>query len=562
MNFYKFTRNSGIYQIKIKEDPNSTEVTSYFNGDVIFSEEDEVFYGSSYYVLNKDDGLYYETYDPKKLKRNFTKTIATDSTVVSATKTGIDIYDANRGAGKIISHADVGDHLILNLGFIDDNAGNIWASISYMDSDGLWKDGYIIYKNHRNNFANVTIPDFSYNTVLTGGVLDNEKIATLRESAVIKKSTRRRASSTKSSSSSTTTSTTSSNKSTKTTSTTEFGRFANVESFSGTVPLTKEELNDIYDAEDLDVRTLKANFNYNIDYYNRFKKAMPDDTLSKGFMHIFFTRPDLNILSSDGNSLESTVGNNAFMKQKFKEKPDLLRQLVKGNGSGHDFMMLLSNKASSFGLTDESIKYGDYGKTYHSQSIQIGKGLFESYVSGTLDVKYTDTRDLDLLSLHRIWIQYISNVYHGVWDPKVEYIWRRVLDYACAVYVIVTAEDFETILSCTKYYGVFPVNVPWSAISWDAGTVITKPDYTITYGYSTKEVANPAILTDLNTNSFSTKKTSANYIPSFNSNYGRAGTTWVGAPFVETITDASGKNGSYGTGVIQKLRFQPGPKTY
>ena len=40
--------------------------------------------------------------------------------------------------------------------------------------------------------------------------------------------------------------------------------------------------------------------------YNRFKLAMPDDILTKGFAHVFFTRPDCNILT-ESNKLTSKV---------------------------------------------------------------------------------------------------------------------------------------------------------------------------------------------------------------------------------------------------------------
>ena len=110
---------------------------------------------------------------------------------------------------------------------------------------------------------------------------------------------------------------------------------------------------------------------------------------------------------------------------------------------------------------------------------------------------------------------------------------------------------------------MFPINVPYSALSWDSGNVIIKPDFTITYGYSWREEWNPAELTELNMNCFKNRAiNSAQYIPTFNSNYGRAGTTWVGAPFVETIVDMDKKGGQYGSGVSLKLRFKPGPNLY
>ena len=122
-------------------------------------------------------------------------------------------------------------------------------------------------------------------------------------------------------------------------------------------------------------------------------------------------------------------------------------------------------------------------------------------------------------------------------------------------YVIITAEDFETILYWSKYYGVFPVNVPYSALSWNDTKAIAAPDYTISYRYSWKDDYNPMCLTELNLNTFRNKRPkSVAYIPSYNPEIGGAGNTWVGVPFVETVKydEPSSTNG---TKLEMKLRF-------
>ena len=37
--------------------------------------------------------------------------------------------------------------------------------------------------------------------------------------------------------------------------------------------------------------------------YNRFKLAQADDYLSRGFAHVFFTKPDCNIYGESGHTL-------------------------------------------------------------------------------------------------------------------------------------------------------------------------------------------------------------------------------------------------------------------
>jgi hypothetical protein len=613
MNYYKFTRTSGTYQIAVRNDLGG-DISSYFNGDIIFSEYDEIIDNGHRYVLNKDDGLFYDAYNEIRNTANFTKTVSSDSVVVDLTRSGLTIYDSKRNP-KVIGHADVDDHLMLNLSFYTDDSSNVWASVSYQDEDGTWKDGYIIYKNYRNNFANVRISDFHYGTVLTDGSVDNAKVVELKEKAVGGSATsKRRAARSTSGTSSTTKSTTttkvtlpttsrsSSKTGDKTTGSSTVSTYAgrvdaygdNLTQFAKDVAnhspnvvqnqknypkatkytdtkgrtqykydystiVDTDSIKAIYPLHDLDVRTFKSNFSYNAKYYNRFKKAMPDDVLSKGFMHIFFTRPDLNLYDESSN-LVSKVKKDAFFNYKHKQKPNLLHQLC--HIDGDDFMYFLSNKAGSFSLTDESIKYAEYGKNFQNYSIQLGKGIFDSQVASTFDISYVDDRDYDVMAIHKMWIQYISNVYHGNWDPKTQYIYKKILDYAVSVHVIVTAEDFETILYWSKYYGVFPINVPYSALSWETGNFVSKNSMNITYGYSWKEDWNPAALTDLNVNCFGYNAvSSAKYIQTYNSNLGRTGTTWVGEPFVETIKDLSTEGKQYGSGVILKLRFKPGPIT-
>ena len=595
--YYKFTRSKGVYQIPVREDF-SSDISTYFNGDIIFSEQDEISEGNSKFVLNMDDFMLYDSYNTRLQKSNFDKTEAAKARVINLTKVGLDVFDKKNGT--IISHVGVDDEVMLDLTFSNDTKGNIWASISYRTQEG-WKNGYIIYKNYKNNFANVLISGFRFTTVLTNGEIDSNKVSELKGTdpqpqiamfAATPKVTVE--------SKSTTTTTSSKPKINKAAVITkeekEIATYANKVAYrhpdviqndynypkklSKTTAtadgkhkfyhydytsklLSSEDMDAIHEAEDRSIRTLRDNFDYQITYYNRFKKAYPDDILTKGFMHIFFSRPDLNLINSSGTGLLNQCAVDPFFQFKCRQKPDLVRQLTKNSGADHNFNMLLSNKAESFTSLDENIKYADYGKTFQNHSIMLGKGIFDSLIAGTFEVKYTDTRDLDILALHKMWIQYISNVYHGSWDPKIRYVWKKIIDYAVSVEVVVTAEDFETILYWSKYYGVFPINVPYSALSWDSGNLIIKPDFTITYGYSFREEWNPTSLIEVNMNCFkNTPQKSANYLPIFNTNYGRAGTTWVGAPFIETINDISGKGKQYGTGVIQKLRFRPGPIIY
>ena len=89
--YYKFSRSKGVYQIPIREDQDS-DISTYFNGDIIFSEQDEISEGESKYVINMDDGLLYESYDRRMRRSNFDKAEAADTTVINLTKVGLDVF--------------------------------------------------------------------------------------------------------------------------------------------------------------------------------------------------------------------------------------------------------------------------------------------------------------------------------------------------------------------------------------------------------------------------------------------------------------------------------------
>ncbi len=44
------------------------------------------------------------------------------------------------------------------------------------------------------------------------------------------------------------------------------------------------------------------NWNMSLNYYNRFKLPTTNDMLQKGFAHVFFVRPDCNILSRNSDT--------------------------------------------------------------------------------------------------------------------------------------------------------------------------------------------------------------------------------------------------------------------
>lgn len=292
-----------------------------------------------------------------------------------------------------------------------------------------------------------------------------------------------------------------------------------------------EKMNDTVNIPNSD-ETINQNFSKMSRYYNRFKMANPNIALQKGYAHVFFVRPSCNVMNISATGLINELKSNDIFHYAWNSSPDLVRELTIKNGYKHDFMLSLSNFSNSFSLNDEFIENNTYGTTFTGYKIAYGKNNVSSKTAGTFTISYSDDRNFHMYQLHRLWVEYINGVYRGSIMPLTYNIFNKILDYTSAVYYILTAEDGETIIFWSKYYGVFPTTIPASQYSWASGNIIIDPSVDIEYCYSFKDDYNPYIINEFNYNS----RVSVNgtkYIPVFDRQLGHVGTTWVGAPFIE-----------------------------
>lgn len=279
--------------------------------------------------------------------------------------------------------------------------------------------------------------------------------------------------------------------------------------------------------------------------FNRFKIAQPEYHLTKTFAHVFITRPDLNLITEDGK-LHPQVENDPIFYYLYKSNPNIILALTRHLSQEHQFHPFLSNAAGSFELSDEYIKTIEHGETLTGFKIMYGKHNIESKTAGTFNIKYVDDKDFSVFKTHKAWVEYISKVYRGELSPDRSYLVRKILDYACSAYYIMCGPDGETILFWSKYFGVFPTNVPSSSHSWVEGTVTNKPDYSITYAYAFKEDLSPLTLAEFNMNSSGDFLYKKIYEPTLLS----TGKSFSGAPFIETV------QGDSNTPYTFKLKFR------
>lgn len=293
--------------------------------------------------------------------------------------------------------------------------------------------------------------------------------------------------------------------------------------------------------------------------YNRFKT--PDINLAhnKSVTYVFFTRPDLNILTGNtttpyANSQTINHSESSFIWQR---NPELFKLLTdcKRCGDSDNFNMLLSNQVSSFDIRDEEISSVRAGMSWTEYEMVYGDA-YTGRTAGEFSCNFTELADYSVIHLIKLWITYIDNVARGVWSPSynltgsgyemvgknangvpdvnMSHVYSKTLDYASSVYVFKCGPDGEDVLYWSKYYGVFPTNTGANALTWDNNTPIgTDLKLNIKFNYSFKKDLSPISLIEFNRISGIQNGDTVIAQSAFNTEYGNSSRPYVGAPFIQ-----------------------------
>lgn len=285
-------------------------------------------------------------------------------------------------------------------------------------------------------------------------------------------------------------------------------------------------------------------------YYNRFKIPDYNQPLQKGFAHVFFVRPSCNILNQK-RELTKGLTNHPLFNYAYNSNPDMLGELVMkySHNTDNQFMMSLSNYVASFSLSDEYINTDTYGRTFTGYKVSYGKNDIESKTAGTIDVTFSDDGSFHVYQLIRLWVEYISGVYRGEFSPSNKKLFKKIIDYAGAIYYIITAEDGETILFWSKYYGVYPSTIPSSQYSWGEGNLINAPQLSVTFNYSFKQDFNPYTILEFNHNAKVENTKDLTTVPVYDYKLGHSSWKWGQKPFIQLVQGETDNKYKY------KLRF-------
>ena len=160
------------------------------------------------------------------------------------------------------------------------------------------------------------------------------------------------------------------------------------------------------------------------------------------------------------------------------------------------FINIITNAVERFETKDLLLKTKEIGETFYGEKLHWGDNYFESIGGDVLTLEFTEYSDLSLTLLHKAWVDYI----HAVKLNKVQthrgkndFVEKKIIDYASSIYYFLLDVDGKTIKYYAKYTGVFPISVPFSAMSFNLGQNEVKK-LSIQYQYSFKEDMDPRIL--------------------------------------------------------------------
>ena len=273
------------------------------------------------------------------------------------------------------------------------------------------------------------------------------------------------------------------------------------------------------------------------------------DPYTKGIPIGFFTTPAMNFTETNSN-MDSYF---AFIKETY---PDLYSSLSCMGGSGcstsSPFIKLLHNHMIGLsGGKDASMKTIDVGETYYGYKQTLPGPIIDSIVGDTFSVKFKNEKNLWVIHMIKLWMEYIENVTRGMFIPFEDMVTYGEIDYVSSFYYFVLDYDLSTILYFSRYTGVAPILNPYSALVSTGPKDNDITEIEVEFAYSYKEDLNPEILIDFNklsqneyTKLRGNTNTSASFtIPAYNHDMdGDFDSIKTGNPVIcrKTITNAAG----------------------
>lgn len=234
-------------------------------------------------------------------------------------------------------------------------------------------------------------------------------------------------------------------------------------------------------------------------YFNRFRLPGKIDPMISNVGYIFFTRPALNIA---GNVNKSSFFNSLNANGDFGKY--ILASLGYSGGNKENsslisgpFIKILSNSVQNFETKDVALDTETQYQDYYGHKINLPTNIVNSITSDTITINFLEYDDMRVTYLIKAWIDYIYNIKKGVFSPTDTSRKNKILDYSSSIFYFLCGPDGHSIKYYSKLTGCFPINIPYSSFSWDAGSSGTgAKNLSVSFQYQIKEDLEPAVLND------------------------------------------------------------------
>ena len=225
--------------------------------------------------------------------------------------------------------------------------------------------------------------------------------------------------------------------------------------------------------------------------FNKLKVHENVDFLTSNVGYIFMTKPQID--PDYKNSLINALKDSDVLGI-------ILGNLVKGQQppSPANFIPFITNAAEGFEFKDTVINTDTKYENLKGQKMVMPTNKFESETADTFSLTFNEYENRLITAFHKIWVDYIHDISYGSFRKKnIKDVFTRILDYAVSLYAFYLGVDGRTIKTFSKYTGLYPTNVPYSAFSFNLTDRGFKK-ISVTYQYTFKEDMDLLILEDFN----------------------------------------------------------------
>ena len=246
----------------------------------------------------------------------------------------------------------------------------------------------------------------------------------------------------------------------------------------------------------LGIGAARVSQNEKYNKFARYERLDPHNWLGSTREYIFFTTPDLQLFKN--NTLNEYVAKNSLMVEAYKRYTEVLKSLSY-SACGKPFVNLLSNyKRSNVDIPDINTS-SDYetSKNILGSSIFYRGTSYEADENHEFSVEFEDTRYLEVYMWFRLFDEYERMKHYGLIDfVDDSYLDNKIIHDQMAMYKFIVGDDGESIIHYSKYYGVYPKNVPRGTFSDLPADGNIK--FTINFKSSFVEDMDPNIIHDFN----------------------------------------------------------------